>query len=93
VPEAVSVVGFDDVSLDHVTHSQLTTVSVARDEVGRRAAEMLELLMTLGHDSEPQEVAMTLQVRDTSGAPRPSAARVRQPLVPLQRRGEARCQP
>jgi len=70
VPEAMSVVGFDDISLDHVTHSQLTTVSVARDEVGRRAAEMLELLMTVGHDSEPQEVAMILQVRDTSGAPR-----------------------
>jgi DNA-binding LacI/PurR family transcriptional regulator len=37
VPEAISVVGFDDISLDHVAHSQLTTVSVARDEVGRRA--------------------------------------------------------
>ena len=70
VPEAMSVVGFDDISLGHVAHSQLTTVSVARDEVGRRAAEMLELLMTVGHDNEPQEVAMTLQVRDTSGAPR-----------------------
>jgi len=66
----MSVVGSDDISLDHVAHSRLTTVSVARDEVGRRAAEMLELLMTVGHDSEPQKVAMTLQVRDTSGAPR-----------------------
>lgn len=70
VPGSVSVVGFDDISLDRVAHSQLTTVSVARNEVGRRAAEMLERQMTAGHDSEPQYVAMELRVRDTCAAPR-----------------------
>lgn len=70
VPEEMTVVGFDDLSLEWVAHSRLTTVSVARDEVGRRAAEMLEQLMAAGHDSEPREVAMELRVRDTSGPPR-----------------------
>lgn len=69
VPEQMSVIGFDDISLDRVAHSNLTTVSVARDRVGRRAGEMLDLLMTTGHDTEPQYVPMELRVRDTSGRP------------------------
>ena len=70
VPADMTVVGFDDISLDRVAHTNLTTVFAARDEVGRRAGEMLELLMTVGHDSEPRYAAMELRVRDTSAPPR-----------------------
>jgi DNA-binding LacI/PurR family transcriptional regulator len=71
VPQDLTVVGFDDISLDRVAHSDLTTVSVPRHEVGRQAGEMLELLMTVGHDSEPRYIDMELRIRDTSAPPNP----------------------
>lgn len=70
VPASYSVVGFDDISLDLVAHSKLTTVSVPRDELGRRAGELLEQLLVNGADAEPAYLPMTLHVRDTSGPPR-----------------------
>jgi DNA-binding LacI/PurR family transcriptional regulator len=70
VPSAYSVVGFDDISLERVAHSNLTTVSVPRDELGRRAGELLEQLLVNGDDAEPTYLPMRLQVRDTSGPPR-----------------------
>nr|WP_273482918.1 substrate-binding domain-containing protein [Kribbella italica] len=69
VPAAYSVVGFDDISLERVAHSNLTTVSVPRDELGRRAGELLEQLLVNGDDAEPTYLPMRLQVRDTSGPP------------------------
>lgn len=70
VPDDYSVIGFDDISLDRVAHSNLTTVSVARDELGRRAGEILEQLLVHGYDADPLYLPMTLRVRDTSGGPR-----------------------
>ncbi|MEJ3651498.1 LacI family DNA-binding transcriptional regulator [Actinomycetes bacterium KLBMP 9759] len=70
VPRDMSVIGFDDISLDRVTHTNLTTVAVPREELGRLGGEMLEQLMTVGHDSEPRYARMELRVRDTSAAPR-----------------------
>jgi LacI family transcriptional regulator len=67
VPGKVSLIGFDDLSLDWFGLAMLTTVSVARDELGRRAGEMLERLMTEGHDTEPRYLPMELLVRETSG--------------------------
>lgn len=75
VPADLTVTGFDDIALDRVAHSNLTTVSGERHELGRRAAEMLELLMTVGHDSEPRIAPMHLRVRDTSGRPRAAPTR------------------
>jgi LacI family transcriptional regulator len=69
VPDELSVIGFDDISLDRVAHSNLTTVSVPRDELGRRAGEMLERLLVNDYGDEPLYLPMTLQVRDTSGPP------------------------
>ncbi|WP_328988778.1 LacI family transcriptional regulator [Kribbella sp. NBC_01245] len=68
VPGEVSVTGFDDISLDRVAHSNLTTVSVPRDQLGRQAGEMLELLLTEGYDAEPRYLPMELRVRDTTGS-------------------------
>ena len=70
MPAEVSVIGFDDISLDRVAHSNLTTVSVPRDELGRRAGEILERLLVNGYDEDPLYLPMTLHVRDTSGPPR-----------------------
>ena len=69
VPEELSVIGFDDISLDRVAHSNLTTVSVPRDELGRRAGEILERLLVNDYDAEPLYLPMTLRIRDTSGPP------------------------
>ncbi|MFI7698672.1 LacI family DNA-binding transcriptional regulator [Nonomuraea sp. NPDC049480] len=69
VPEDLSVVGFDDIELDHVAHTSLTTVSVPRGQLGRQAAELLETLMTEGHDGEPVYLSMELHVRDSTAPP------------------------
>ncbi|GAA1640333.1 hypothetical protein GCM10009744_32660 [Kribbella alba] len=42
MPAEISLIGFDDLALDRVAHSNLTTVSVSRDELGRQAGEILE---------------------------------------------------
>ncbi|MEV0385553.1 LacI family DNA-binding transcriptional regulator [Nonomuraea sp. NPDC050643] len=69
VPEELSVVGFDDIALDHVAHTSLTTVSVPRGRLGRLATEMLETLMTEGHSAEPTYLSMELHVRDSTAPP------------------------
>ncbi len=72
VPADLSVVGFDDLSLDRVAHTELTTVSVSRDNLGRRGGEILEELLVTGHDADPVYLPMTLHLRNTT-APPPSA--------------------
>jgi DNA-binding LacI/PurR family transcriptional regulator len=69
VPDQISIAGFDDISLDRSAHSIVTTVSVPRDRLGRDAADLLEQLMTTGHDCEPQSLPMQLLVRDTTAPP------------------------
>ncbi|MFF1762766.1 LacI family DNA-binding transcriptional regulator [Streptomyces sp. NPDC058266] len=71
VPEDMAVIGCDDISpLDDLPGSRrLTTVSMARDELGRQAAETLETLMTASGDTEPRLIPMELRVRETSAAP------------------------
>ncbi|MFE4252356.1 LacI family DNA-binding transcriptional regulator [Streptomyces sp. NPDC056910] len=70
VPEDMSVIGCDDISLDDLPSSRrLTTASLARHELGRQATEMLEALMADGGDSEPRYIPMELLVRGTSAPP------------------------
>ena len=69
VPSDLTVVGFDDISLDHVAHTSLTTVAVSRDHLGRRAGEILEQLLTTGHDAAPVYLSMTLHLRTTTAPP------------------------
>lgn len=66
VPRQLSVIGFDNLSLDWAGPATLTTVSASRTELGRRAAEMLESLMTTGQDTEPQTIPMQLLIHTTS---------------------------
>ncbi|HEY0619488.1 MAG TPA: LacI family DNA-binding transcriptional regulator [Kribbella sp.] len=70
VPAEISVIGFDDLALERVAHSNLTTVSVSRDELGRQAGEILEQLLVEGYDADPLYLPMHLHIRDTSAAPR-----------------------
>jgi LacI family transcriptional regulator len=73
VPAGLSVTGFDDISLERVAHTDLTTVSVPRNDLGRRAGEILEDLLTHGHDATPLYLPMHLHPRATTAAPRESA--------------------
>lgn len=73
VPQDLSVIGFDNLAPGLFDQTQLTTVSVARDRLGREASEMLERLMTTGTDTEPRYLTMELLVRETSGPARAHA--------------------
>lgn len=72
IPDELSIIGFDDISLDRFANSTVTTVSVPRDQLGREAGTMLERHLTTGHDSEPRYIPMELLIRDTSAPPRPT---------------------
>jgi len=72
VPSELSVVGFDDISLDRVAHTNLTTVSVPRGQLGHHAGEILEQLLVHGYDAPPLYLPMTLHPRDTTAPPPPT---------------------
>lgn len=60
VPEDMSVIGCDDISLYDLPSSRiLTTASLARHELGRQAAQTLEALMTADGDTEPRVIPVT----------------------------------
>ncbi|MEV6419211.1 LacI family DNA-binding transcriptional regulator [Streptomyces sp. NPDC051662] len=70
VPTDMSVIGCDDLALDRrPSPGRLTTVSGARNELGRIAVETLELLMTSAFDGEPSLIPMKLILGDTSAPP------------------------
>jgi len=60
VPGDVSVVGFDDIEFASLSEPQLTTVSLPRTELGRRAVEAL--MKTIGH-SEQRGVEIEIPTR------------------------------
>ncbi|GAA0612808.1 LacI family DNA-binding transcriptional regulator [Kribbella sandramycini] len=67
VPTELSVVGFDNLSLDWSGQATLTTVAMPRDDLGRQAAELLERLMTGSPDTEPKLLPMELLIHETTG--------------------------
>jgi DNA-binding LacI/PurR family transcriptional regulator len=75
VPAAVSVVGFDGITMSAYTEPPLTTVSTSLVEVGERLCQLLlDRINGLLHDS-PQRVTVGNQlVVRTSTAPPPSHA-------------------
>lgn len=54
VPRDISVIGFDDIAFATVTKPSLTTVNLPRNELGRRAVEML--LKTIDDPEEGVEI-------------------------------------
>lgn len=74
VPEDVSVVGFDDIDLAHITRPALTTVNLPRERVGALAFEALQkMLRTKARPGAEYVVETQLQVRKST-APAPRAA-------------------
>jgi LacI family repressor for deo operon, udp, cdd, tsx, nupC, and nupG len=69
VPEQIAVAGFDGIQLGQFTTPALTTIDQPRDEMGRRAAELL--LGQLDGSAAPpgeQVLAAKLLVRESCGA-------------------------
>ncbi|WP_081099468.1 substrate-binding domain-containing protein [Corynebacterium glutamicum] len=67
VPEDLAVTGFDDMSFSSAGPLQLSTVTVPRELMGRRAARMLFQRIS-GYNGPPREDLLSyhLQIRETS---------------------------
>lgn len=74
VPEDVSVVGFDDIEIASHFIPPLTTVHQPREEIGRRAAEILFHCINEGQpihaDFPPEVLKIELIVRGSTAQPR-----------------------
>jgi LacI family transcriptional regulator len=71
IPDAMSVVGFDDVPLASIVTPALTTVRQPLIEMGRVATTMLlRLIAEEPLDSMRVELTTNLVVRESSGPPR-----------------------
>lgn len=71
VPGDLSVVGMDDIELAAITNPPLTTVRIRKEEMGRRAAEILLDAIAGGKaDCGPIMLANELVVRGTTGGNR-----------------------
>jgi hypothetical protein len=74
VPDDVSVVGADDIYVSAFTSPPLTTIRIARDQVGQRAFEALKKLIQIKRQTGGEYVIEThLVVRESTAAPRPGA--------------------
>jgi DNA-binding LacI/PurR family transcriptional regulator len=70
IPEQISIVGYDNISIAHLAHVSLTTVDQPRLEMGRLA---LELLLDRIDNHRPSVVRLiepSLVVRSTTAPPR-----------------------
>lgn len=68
IPQRLSIVSFDDVPIASMISPPLTTVSLARDQAGRAAAQMLgALLSPTGQTDLALEIPTALLVRGSSG--------------------------
>jgi LacI family transcriptional regulator len=69
VPTALSVVGFDDIPVAAFLGPALTTVSVPKDELGRRAGGMLRQLLVDGEPAAQERLPSSLVVRESTAPP------------------------
>jgi LacI family transcriptional regulator len=66
VPGRISVIGFDDILLSGLVMPPLTTIAIAKEEIGRRG---VELLMDMLHHRKPlnKRTSTQLIVRESTG--------------------------
>lgn len=88
VPRDVSVVGFDDIIMSNYTDPPLTTVGVAKERMGRRAAaRLLEIIEGGGGEANEEVVPVQMVIRSSTAAPRAAKAADRtRPVVQGHRR-------
>jgi DNA-binding LacI/PurR family transcriptional regulator len=68
VPRDLSVVGFDDIIMSNYTDPPLTTVSVSKEQMGRRAtARLLDIVEGKRTDTKEDLVPVELVVRSSTG--------------------------
>lgn len=68
VPDAVSVIGFDDIALSRLVSPRLTTVRVPHQEMGAAAARALVDMLD-GKPAQSQELVTKICLRDSLGPP------------------------
>jgi DNA-binding LacI/PurR family transcriptional regulator len=79
VPEDVALVGFDDIDETHYSMPTLSTIDPGRDEIARRAVELLLRRISEDPESfEPEEIAVPFRVIERESTP----ARI--PAVPTE---------
>ena len=71
VPEDLSVMGFDNITMSNYTDPALTTVGVEKEQLGRRAiARLIELVEGSGGGIRRETVPVKLVVRRSTASPR-----------------------
>ncbi len=83
VPEAVSVIGFDDVHLAEFSHPPLSTIRMPREDLAAAAFEGLMRLTQHSGPSAPEPIPVKthLVIRQSTGPNRNAVAAVRAPAV------------
>ena len=71
VPDELSVVGFDDIPMSNFSDPPLTTVSVVKEHLGRRAmTRLLELVEGTDREVKHENVTVQLVVRGSTARPK-----------------------
>jgi len=72
VPEAMSIIGFDDLPISQYLSPQLTSIRVPADEMGYRAAEKLLAWIEDGKRPESETLPVMLIQRSSTGPAKPA---------------------
>lgn len=69
VPQAISVIGFDDIHLAEFANPPLSTVRMAREDLARSAFQALEILRERKVSTEPSIISTKLVLRQSTAPP------------------------